>query len=209
MALTVKKIQNAKPHEEQYRLHDEHNLLIIVDPSGGKWWRFRFKLNGKDDWMSLGVFPDVTLKKAREARDAARNLVSQGINPKTAKKAKKLTNLVEGEDSFKKIADEFLSKKGDAGSTVRETNLRFLKYVYPLIGSLPIAQITPPQVLAVVQPIDNLGKNETAHRVLTSCGQVFRYGIATAHVGRLSGNYRGVCCSEVGTAGFHSSRGAA
>jgi integrase len=106
--------------------------------------------------------------------------LSRGIDPLEDRKVKKLEQLLEANNTFEKVAREFLEKQECAGSTVREVNLRFVKYVFPLIGSLPVAEVKPLQLLAIVQPIDKLGKRETAHRVLASCGQVFRYGIATA-----------------------------
>jgi integrase len=177
--LTVKAIENAKPRKKNYKLYDGGGLQVVVSPSGGKWFRLKYKFNGREKQISLGVFPSVSLKEARDDRDGKRKLLSQGIDPSLDRKAKKLAQAQAADDTFESIAREFLDKKKYPDSTVED---RFEKYAFPAIGAFPIAEIKPAQVLAVVQPIDNLGKHETAHRVLSACGQVFRYGVATGRL---------------------------
>jgi integrase len=178
--LTVKEIEYAKPRAKEYKLYDGGALVVLVQPSGGKYFRFTYtRPNGKPNWISLGVFPRVTLAKARETRDEKRQLLSQGIDPSHDRKAKKLAKKIAAENDFKSIALEFFpTRKYPEKNLARELS-RFVKHVFPHIGSLPISQITPLQILAVVQPIDESGKHSTAHRILAACGQVFRYGIAT------------------------------
>jgi hypothetical protein len=174
MALTVKELENAKPREKDYKLYDEHGLLVVVTPRGGQWFRFKYTFNGKQNWISLGVFPEVTLKKAREARDAMRELLSQGKDLSQDRKATKLAQVLEVGQTFEIVARESLGKRGYSADNLRRELGRFEKYVFPKIGSFPIAQIKPPHLLAIVQPIDELGKQDTAHKVLQTCGMVFR-----------------------------------
>jgi integrase len=181
MALTVKEIEHAKPRAKKYKLYDEHNLCLIVYPNGGGYFRFRYRRpgNGKQNWISLGTFPEVTLAKAREARDAARNLLSQGIDPSQDRKAKKLDQAVAAANDFESVAREWLGKKTYSKSKKEDITRNFEKRVFPLIGSLPISEIKPPQVVAVLKPVDEAGKYETAHQMLGWLGKIFRYGMAT------------------------------
>lgn len=177
--LTVKQIEKAKPCEKDYKLSDGGGLLVLVTVGGGKYFRLKYKLNGKENWISLGVFPKVTLAEAREARDEARKLLREGTDPSQDRKAKKLAQVLAAGDTFELVAREFLGKKKYPEGSLSPLLGRFENYVFPNIGTFPISKITPLQLLAIVQPIDDSGKNETARRVLSSCGQVFRYGIAT------------------------------
>ncbi len=176
MALTVKEIEYAKPRDKEYKLYDEDGLHVLVKPSGSKYFHFKYLFGGGEKKISLGVFPGVTLAKAREDRDSARKLVSQGKDPSLERKKKKLAQAQAAGNTFEFVAREFLTKKKYPDSTVEE---RLVKHVFPKIGSFLISEITPPQVLAVVQPLDDSGKNQTARRCLQTCGQVFRYAVIT------------------------------
>jgi len=181
MALTVKQIEHAKPRAKKYKLYDEHNLCLIVHPNGGKYFRFRYRRpgNGKQNWISLGTFPEVTLAIAREARDAARKLLSQGIDPSQDRKAQKLAQAVAAANDFKSVALDWLGKKRYSESKKKDITRNLEKRVFPSIGSFPISEIKPPQVFAVLKPVDDAGKYETAHQMLGWLGKIFRYGVAT------------------------------
>jgi integrase len=179
--LTAKQIEHAKPREKDYKLYDEHGLVLLVTRTGAKYFRFKYNRpsNGKENWISLGVSPEVTLAAARVDRDEARKLVKAGKDPSLVRKAKKLTQKVSAANDFESIAREFFPTRKYCAINLTKTLGTFEKYVFPRIGKFAVAEITPPQLLAVVQPIDALGKIETAHRILASCGQVFRYAVRT------------------------------
>lgn len=177
--LTVKEIENAKPRDKEYKLYDGGGLRVLVSQSGGKWFRYKYRLNGHEGGISLGVFPEVTLAEARDARDAARKLVNQGIDPSADRKAKKLAETIAAANDFESVARKCFEKKKYDPATLRTILSPFEQYVFPRIGKLPIAKITPPQVLAVVQPVDDLGKHQTARKILAKCGQVFRFAVAS------------------------------
>lgn len=185
MALTDAKVKNAKSKEKQYKIYDGDGLFLLVNPNGKKGWRFKYRLDGKEKLISLGRYPDVSLRKARQRRDIAREQVADGINPSEVRKAKK--EAAEADDNtFEVVAREWHNKfshtktKGHAHTTLR----RLESNVFPWIGSVPIAKVKPPQFLEVLRRIESRGALETAHRVRSICGQVFRYAIATGRAER-------------------------
>jgi len=192
MPLTNTAIRNAKPGKKTCKLYDERGLYLEVSPSGGKWWRLKYRYNGKEKRLSLGVYPDVTLKMARDRRDESRKLLADGIDPSANRKAKKLAN--GGGNSFEIVAREWFIKystnwTADHGGRIIR---RLERDVFPWIGDKPIAKITAPELLSVIQRIEKRGALETAHRALGNCGQVFRYAIATGRAERdPSGDLRG------------------
>lgn len=179
--LTVKQIEHAKPQKKEYKLYDENGLVLLITPSGGKYFRFKYNRpsNGKENWISLGVFPEVTLAAARDARDEQRKLVKAGKDPSLVRKASKLAQRVSAANDFESMAREFLPTRKYCEGNLKKILGTLEKYVFPAIGKFAIAEITPPMLLAVVQPINTLGKIETAHRILATCGQVFRYAVVT------------------------------
>lgn len=210
MSLTDTAIRNAKPGAKPAKLFDERGLFLIVTPSGGKWWRFRYKFDGKEKLLSLGVYPDVPLasrvikdeetgktrkiKGAREFRDEARELLAQGIDPGENRKAQKATRQNRAANSFEVVAREWYSKYASSWSEAHGERIirRFERDVFPWIGGCPIADVAAPELLSVVRRIENRGALETAHRALANCGQVFRYAVATGRAERdPSGDLRG------------------
>jgi integrase len=164
---------------------DEKGLYIEVAPSGGKWWRLKYRIAGKEKRLSLGVYPDVSLKDARDRRDDARKLLAKGIDPSENRKNEKKAAAVRSANDFESVAREWFlrhSKNWAAGHSERIMR-RLERDVFPHIGRRPISEITPPEVLGVVRQIE--GRTlDTAHRALRSCGQIFRYGIATGRCDR-------------------------
>lgn len=194
MPLTAAAIRNAKPAEKPIRLFDERGLYLEIAPSGGRWWRFKYRLDGKEKRVSLGVYPDVGLKEAREARDAARKLVAQGIDPSAHRRAQKVSRLENGTNSFEVVAREWLAKQQPLWSEVHYGNVlaRLEGNVFPWLGKRPIAEINAQELLQVVRRIEERGAVETAHRTLSICGAVFRYGVATGRAERdVSGDLKG------------------
>ena len=202
MPLTDTTIRNAKPDVKPVKLFDERGLFLIVTPAGGKWWRFRFKFNGKEKLLSLGVYPDVSLKDARERRDEARKLLANDIDTSENRKAMKTAKMDRTANSFEVVGREWFAKYSLTWAPNHGERIirRFERDIFPWIGGRPVAEITAPELLAVVRRIENRGALETAHRALGNCGQVFRYAVATGRAERdPSGDLRGALPPVKGT----------
>lgn len=194
MPLTDTTIRNAKPGAKPVKLFDERGLFLLVTPAGGKWWRLKYRFEGKEKLLSLGTYPDVSLKDARERRDSARKQLADGIDPSHSRKAQKALHQERAANSFEAVAREWYAKystnwvETHGGRILR----RLERDIFPFLGSKPIADITAPELLQVVRKIEERGALETAHRALGNCGQVFRYAVATGRATRdPSGDLRG------------------
>lgn len=177
MALTDIKIRNTPPQIKPLKLFDSGGLFLIVNPNGSRWWRLKYRILGKEKLISLGVYPLITLAKARERRDDARRRIADGIDPSAERRAVKAAN----EDTFESIAREWLATRehGLAPITVFKTKWMLESFIYPDLGSRPIRGITAPDILGALRAIAARGRHETARRTKQKCGQVFRYAIAT------------------------------
>ena len=186
MALTDTAIRNAKPGAKPAKMFDERGLFLMVTPSGGKWWRFRYKFDDKEKLLSLGVYPDVGLKEARERRDEARKLLADGIDPGENRKAQKMARVERAANSFEVIAREWHGKFSPGWAATHSSKIirRLETEIFPWLGGRPIADITAPELLACIRRIEGRGILETAHRTLQHCGQVFRYAIQTGRAER-------------------------
>tara|TARA_R110002073_G_scaffold84268_1_gene201014 strand:+ start:697 stop:1914 length:1218 start_codon:yes stop_codon:yes gene_type:complete len=186
MALFDTALRNAKPGLKPYKLYDEKGLFLIVTPAGGKWWRYRYKFNGKEKELSFGTYPDVGLQKARDKRDAARKLLADGVDPSEHRKAQKASRLSKSANSFEVVAREwFAAHEPNWGKSHSSKIIRRLeKEIFPWLGNRPIHEITAPELLTSIRRIQNRGVLETAHRTLANCGQIFRYAIATGRTER-------------------------
>jgi integrase len=194
MPLTAASIRNIKPKDKTFKLYDERGLYLEVSPNGGKWWRFKYRFSGKEKRLSLGVYPDVSLKEARDHREEARKLLAKEIDPSENRKAQKSSRVEIAGNSFEVVAREWFAKHSThwAADHANRTFRRLERDVFPWIGEKPITGVTAPQLLSVIQRIENRGALETAHRALANCGQVFRYAIATGRAERdPSGDLRG------------------
>ena len=192
MALTNTAIRNAKPAEKNRKMYDERGLYLEVSPNGGKWWRFKYRFGGKEKRLSLGVYPDVSLKDARERRDEARKLIANDVDPSEHRKAQKIAN--GGENSLEAVAREWFAKNSSNWSTDHANRIkrRLENDIFPWIGGKPIGNITVPELLSVIRRIENRGALETAHRALGNCSQIFRYAVATGRTERdPTGDLRG------------------
>jgi integrase len=194
MPLTDTAIRNAKPTAKPQKLFDDRGLFLLVTPSGGKWWRFKYRFDGKEKLLSVGVYPDVSLAKARERREDARKLIADNIDPGANRKAAKSVRVERAANSFEVVAREWFAKfkpnwaEHHADRIIR----RFERDVFASIGGRPIAEIAAPELLAVVRKIEARGALETAHRALGNCGQVFRFAVATGRAQRdPTGDLRG------------------
>ena len=177
MALTALAIKNLKPRASLYRVADSGGLCIEIAPSGGKLWRWRYRFNGKPQLLALGKYPAVSLEQARKKRDEARELVNAGKHPTREKKAEKLRRSVEGEHTFEKVARNWMEIKSTKLTPKyhKQSVTRLELHVFPLIGALPITEITIPEVARVIEKIGRRGTVETAHRMKQIISQTFRY----------------------------------
>ncbi len=202
MSLTDTAIKNAKPGEKARKLYDSGGLYLEVSPKGGKWWRFKYRFGGKEKRLSLGVYPDISLKNARDRRDDARKLVANAVDPAEHRKAEKATNTEQAANSFEVIAREWFAKHSTnwVPSHADRIIRRLERDIFPWIGDKPIATLTPPQLLGTIRRIEERGALETAHRALANCGQVLRYAVATGRAERdPSGDLRGALPPVKGT----------
>lgn len=181
MPLTNTAIKNTKPRDKAYKLFDGAGLYLEISPKGGKWWRLKYRYNGKEKRISLGVYPDISLKKARERRSDMRKLLTDNIDPSTHRQALKASRVEEQANSFEVVAREWLARYASKWSESHSKRLlRSLeKDIFPWLGATPITEITAPKLLGALQRIEQRGAIETAHRALSNCSQIFRYAIAT------------------------------
>lgn len=181
MPLTDAAVRNAKPKESPYSVADGAGLSLLVQPSGGKWWRFRYRFFDKQKMLSLGTYPDIGLREARSQRDAARKLLTEGIDPGEKRKEEKAERELQLVNTFEAVTREWAGKKASTWTPAYGERLirRFEHDVFPLIGARPIADIRPKELLSMLRKIEARGALETAHRARSECGQVFRYAIAT------------------------------
>lgn len=186
MALTDVGVRSAKPTGKLYRLFDERGMYLEVSATGGKWWRFKYRFEGKEKRLSLGVYPDVGLKDAREQRDEMRKLLTKGVDPGEHKKAKKAATLDRATNSFEVVAREWFARQspGWAKSHADKVIQRLEKDIFPWLGNWPIHEIAAPELLTVIRRIEDRGAKDTAHRAMQNCGQVFRYAVATGRAER-------------------------
>ena len=194
MPLNNTAIRNARPGDKARKLFDGGGLYLEVSPSGGKWWRLKYRFDGKEKRLSLGVYPEVSLKDARERRDAARQLLAHGVDPSAHRKAQKAAQAERGAHTFEVVAREWFARHspnwsaGHSGRVIRQLE----RDVFPWLGGHPVASIAAPQLLAVIRRIEQRGALASAHRVLATCGQIFRYAVATGRAERdPSGDLRG------------------
>ncbi|PIU53522.1 MAG: integrase [Deltaproteobacteria bacterium CG07_land_8_20_14_0_80_60_11] len=191
--LTDTKVRTTKPTEKPQKLFDGGGLFLLVTPTGGRLWRFKYRFGGSEKSLSIGTYPETSLAEARQRRDQASALLANGIDPSETKKAQKAAGNQETE-TFEIIAREWYAKFSLSWATSHaKTTIRRLElFIFPWLGARPIKTITAPELLAALRRIEAKGALETAHRVKQVCGQVFRYAIATGRAERdPSGDLRG------------------
>tara|TARA_R110001592_G_scaffold363291_1_gene683335 strand:- start:8582 stop:9409 length:828 start_codon:yes stop_codon:yes gene_type:complete len=186
MALTDPKIKQAKPKDKDHKLSDSKGLYLLVTKAGSKYWRLKYRFLNKEKLLALGVYPDVTLKQARKACDAAKEQLDQGIDPSQARKAKRVELTEAQSNNLEIIAREWhLQQTKKWSQSYSEKVLRSVERdLFPYLGTLPLDQITPPQLLAVLRRVESRGATESAHRLKQTVGQVFRFAVATGRAQR-------------------------
>lgn len=179
MPLTDTAIKNAKPAQKPIKLFDSNGLYLEVSPSGGKWWRLKYRIDGKEKRLSLGTYPDTSLKAARERREAARALIAEGHDPSTERKAQKAKQAAAANDLFETIAREWWKSWATTRTAKHaEQVLRRLESdVFPTIGALPVSKIKAPMLLALAKKVEARGANDLARRAYQVAGQVLRYAV--------------------------------
>lgn len=184
MPLSDLAIRRAKPTARPQKLADGGGLYLLVQPSGSRWWRFKYRVAGKEKLISLGTYPEVPLSLARQRRDEARQLLAQGIDPSQQKKAAAAARAELGANTFEVIAREWLTKREWVEGYRVKVVAWFDNDVFPWIGTRPVAELEAPDFLSVARRIEKRGAFESAHRIMQNCGQVMRYAIATGRATR-------------------------
>lgn len=171
-----------------FKLFDDKGLFLLVKPTSsgwGKWWRFKYRFDGKEKQLSLGTYPEVSLGQAREKRDEARKLIAAMVDPGENRKAIKVARAINAANSFEIIIREWGAKKVETWDEKNNRSKRMLeRNIFPWLGDRPTADILPKDILACLRRIEERGTIETAHRTLQICGQVFRYAVATGRADR-------------------------
>ncbi|MBA4767507.1 MAG: tyrosine-type recombinase/integrase [Porphyrobacter sp.] len=187
MALTDVAIRNAKPGVKPYKVTDGAGMFLLVTPAGGRLWRLKYRIDGKEKLLALGAYPETGLGEARKRREEARALVARGIDPSREKQRDKARSRIQATDTFTAIANEYCAKRrrdGEKGwspaTAIRSEYL--LSLLNGSIGRLAIAEIEPADVLAAVRKIEAKGNLESARRTLQLASMVFRYAVATARL---------------------------
>ena len=175
--LTDTLVKSTKPKDAPYKLSDGGGLYLLVKPNGGKYWHLAYRYNEKQKLLSLGVYPEVSLKDARKKRDAARKLLAQNIDPSEAKKEEKRLANLQAANTFEAITREWLEKQNHLADVTQNKSKWLLDFAITGFGKKAITDITAPDVLAVCQLLEKQEKRETARRIKVKCGQVFRYAI--------------------------------
>lgn len=187
MALTDVAIRNAKPAAKAIKLTDGRGMFLLVTPAGGKLWRLKYRIDGREKLLAIGSYPEIGLGEARRRREEARELIALGKDPSREKQRDKVRARIQSADTFQAIADEYCAKrrrdgvKGWAPATAIRSEY-LLSLVCGSIGRLAIGEIEPADVLTAIRRIEGKGKLESARRSLQLAGAVFRYAVATARL---------------------------
>jgi integrase len=186
MALTDMEVRKSKATDKHQKISDGGGLYLLIHANGGKYWQMAYRFRGKQKTLSIGVYPDVSLAEARDQREQARKLLARDADPNAVKQAQKVSDILLTANSFELIAREWFAKHSPNWKENHSSKIiaRLEKDVFPWIGERPITEITAPALLGAIRRIETRGALETAHRALATCGQVFRYAVATGRAER-------------------------
>lgn len=181
MPLQDATVRTAKPETKPYKMGDERGLFVLVHPNGSKYWRMKYRIDGKEKLLALGVYPEVGLKEARERRDDARKILDNGGDPANVKKTQKAVRIERAENTFKAVALEWYEKQKPLWSEghANKTLAMLKNDTFKKLGDLPVAEITAPVILETLNTVQDRGALYTAGRVKESIGRVMRYAVAT------------------------------
>jgi integrase len=178
------RVRTAKGGEQQIKLFDGGGLHLLIQPHGSKLWRLAYRFGGKQKTLALGIYPTITLRQAREKRDEAKRLLAVNIDPSTQRRLEKLT--ASTGNTFRAVAEELLLKleREERAEATLVKKRWLLESAFPAIGDRPVAEITAPELLSLLRKIEARGHYETARRLRSTCGMLFRYAIATGRADR-------------------------
>ena len=184
MALNDLKCRTAKPQGRTVRLYDQRGLYLEVSPSGGRWWRLKYRFAGRERRLSLGTYPDVDLKQARANCDDTRKLLAAGVDPSEARKADKIAAVAQAkadENTFESIARAWHEKQAEAWTPdhAKRVLSSLQRDAFPYMGAKPIKAIETPEIVTVMRRIEARGVRETTHRVLQRVSEIFIYAVAS------------------------------
>jgi len=191
--ITDIQLKNSKPKESDYTIKVDKGLSLLVKKTGSKLWRFRYSFSGKRCMISVGKYPQISIKQARSKQQEYNELLAQGVNPSTNKKMERAK--ISNDQNFKNVALEWHTHKYQQGNLKHKKNVlrRLEKYVFPVIGNLPISDVQAPMLFNIVESIQKTGHIETGKRVNGICSFVFRYGVAKGYCNSdITQNYRGM-----------------
>lgn len=187
MPLTDTQIRKTKPREKTFRLHDGGGMYLEITPTGSRYWRLKYRAAGKEKRLALGVYPAITLAEARKKREGAKTMLANGMDPAEVRRGGKLAATLAATNSFEAVTREWFDRKHrrEVVESHAARNLRRLEmYLLPPLGKRPIGEIMPGELLAALQKVENLGTVETARRLRTLAGQIFRYAIPSGRASR-------------------------
>lgn len=188
------KVKNAKAEGKPLKLFDGSGLFLLVEPSGAKGWRLKYRHGGKEKLISLGSYPETSLAEAREKRRESRKQLEKGLDPSLARKIERKDRETRQARTFKRVADEWMEKQSRLAEKTRDMTRRRLELdVFPAIGGIPIADLTPKMILeGVLRPMEKRGVVELAHRTKSIVSRVLRHGVACGDLERdISADLRG------------------
>jgi integrase len=179
------RIRNAKPAERDFKLTDFDGLYLLVRKNGSRLWRFAYRFGGKQKQIALGAYPQVTLAEARDRREAARKLLANGKDPSLERRLEKIAKAAGG-NSFREVAEEFLGKQRREGRSeaTLSKNRWLLEPAFAAFGDRAIGEVTAPELLHALRKFEQRGRYESARRLRTVAGMIFRYAIATGRATR-------------------------
>ena len=186
MKLTDTFIKRKQGNEKVQKHSDGGGLYLYITPEGKKSWRMGYRFLGKQKLLVIGPYPAISLKEARERRDAAKKLLVDNIDPSTAKKEAKVAAVTALKNSFESVAREWIDKKSASWQPQSKKGLvnRLEQHIFPQIGKRPVKSVSAPELLAVLRKIESLGSLSVAHKARNDCGRIFRYAIATGRAER-------------------------
>ncbi len=184
MKLKDSECKNAEGKDKPYKLSDGKGLYLEVTPKGARYWRLKYRISGKEKRLSIGVYPAVTLKEARQAMLAAKELIALGIDPSLDKQRKKALSNNSNNNTFETIGREWYENRKSRWTPNYAKNVldRLEKDIFPFMGAYPISEIDAPLILSVIRKIENRGAGELAKRQLQKCGEIFQYAMVTGKI---------------------------
>ena len=181
MKLNARQVDTAKGREKPYKLSDGGGLYLLVNPNGSRYWRLKYRIDGKEKLLAIGVYPDVSLADARERREEAKKGMTRGVDPNVARREERQQRMMQSQNSFQDIALEWHASRIKRWSAEYATSIMdsFKKDVFPFIGRIPVAEVKPLDLLNLLKVVESRGATEKAKKVRQRCGEVFRYAIVT------------------------------